>query len=95
MVLTDKSCERESHKRESVWQVSTSRKSKLIYFFEEVRSCQKSDGLLYDRANTFCMLTYNLYVLHTNIGVDIPMTAKYYHNLWVFMTIPYYGLTVN
>ena len=67
MVLTDKSCERESHK----------------------------SLLLYDRANTVCMLTYNLYVLHTNIGVDIPMTAKYYHNLWVFMTIPYYGLTVN
>ena len=41
------------------------------------------------------VLTDNLYDLHTNIGVEIPMTAKYYHRLRVYMTIPYYRLTVN
>jgi hypothetical protein len=34
-------------------------------------------------------------VPHTNIGVEIPMTAKYYHRLRAFYIMTSFRLTVN
>ncbi len=49
-----------------------------------------SAGVVYTTERTcVCMIS------HTSTGVEIPMTAKYYHRLRVFITIPYFRLTVN